>query len=257
MRRLRIGDRVLRVRDEGDSKKLPVVLVHGAGASSVVWMDVVRRLHSRRRVIAPDLPGHGQSDRWHPAAETSIEMYRDAIGTICAHLKVDKVILAGHSMGGQVALACAAAWPERVGGLVMVASGAQIHVAPRVYEVIDKDFSHFGEWLQKVSWSPATPREIVERWAGVMCTADQEITRADFAAVGRFDGLQAARQVRAPSLVLGGGDDLLTPPAVSRALAEALPGAQLTLVPNAGHMLMLEQADTFAKQLDGFLATLP
>ena len=141
MRRLRIGDRVLRLRDEGDSKnKLPIVFIHGAGGSSVVWMDVVRRLHSRRRVIAPDLPGHGQSDRWHAPSQISIEMYRDAIGTMCAQLKVDKVLLAGHSMGGQVALACAAAWPERVGGLVLVASGAQIRVAPRVFEVIDKDF---------------------------------------------------------------------------------------------------------------------
>ena len=106
-------------------------------------------------------------------------------------------------------------------------------MAPRVFEMIDKDFPHFGEWLQKVSWSPATPREIVERWAGVVCTAEQEITRADFAAVERFDGLKAAALVRAPSLVLGGGDDLLTPPAVSQALAGALPGAQLTLVPRA------------------------
>src|SRR5438067_7498385 len=114
MTRLRIGDRLMRLRDEGEGPKTPVVLVHGAGSSSVVWMDAVRRIAPRRRVIAPDLPGHGQSDRWHPPPEVSIAMYRDAVGTICAQIKIPKVILVGHSMGALVALGAAAAWPERV-----------------------------------------------------------------------------------------------------------------------------------------------
>ena len=61
MRRLKIGDRLLRVRDEGESKKPPGLFIHGAGSSSVVWMDAVRRLQTRRRILAPDLPGHGGS----------------------------------------------------------------------------------------------------------------------------------------------------------------------------------------------------
>ena len=91
MRRLKIGDRLMRLRDEGESRKPPLVFVHGAGGSSVLWMDQVRRYQDRRRVIAPDLPGHGQSDRWHPPEEVSIAMYRDAIGTICSTLKIDKI----------------------------------------------------------------------------------------------------------------------------------------------------------------------
>src|SRR5579859_1650259 len=117
MRRLHAGDRLIRVRDEGDSKKPPLIFVHGAGASSVLWMDAVRRLQHQRRVLAPDLPGHGQSDPWHPAAEVSIAMYRDAVGTVCSLSKVERAILVGHSMGGLIALAAAAAWPERVAGV--------------------------------------------------------------------------------------------------------------------------------------------
>src|SRR3954468_1398381 len=117
MRRLRIGapndNRSLRVRDEGDGKKSPLVCVHGAGSSSVVWMDVVRRLSPQRRVVALDLPGHGQSDRWHAPDAVTIAMYRDAVGTVCAQLKIERAILMGHSMGALVALDAAAAWPER------------------------------------------------------------------------------------------------------------------------------------------------
>src|SRR3954469_24825376 len=102
MRRLRIGvpndTRNLRVRDEGDSKKSPLVCVHGAGSSSVVWMDVVRRLSPQRRVVAPDLPGHGQSDRWHAPHDVRMVMYRDAVGTVCAKLEIERAILMGHSM---------------------------------------------------------------------------------------------------------------------------------------------------------------
>src|SRR5262249_31337770 len=98
----------------------------------------------------------------------------------CAQLKLERVVLVGHSMGGQIALACAAAWPERVAGLVLVASGAKIAVAPSLLRRIDREFAEFPAWFSTVSWSPTTARETVERWRGILMTADQEITRADF-----------------------------------------------------------------------------
>jgi pimeloyl-ACP methyl ester carboxylesterase len=253
VRRLKIGDRLMRLRDEGESRRLPLVFVHGAGGSSVLWMDQVRRLQDRRRVIAPDLPGHGQSDRWHPPEEVSIAMYRDAIGTICSTLKIDKVVLIGHSMGGQVALACAAAWPERVSGLVLVGTGARIPVAPKVFTVLKDDFAHAGEWLQRVAWSPATPREVVEKWQGLVFNAEQEIAIADFRAVERFDGEPLGAKVRCPTLVLVGADDLLTPPSLTKLLTAQIRGAEQRILPQAGHMLTLEQPEAFHRSLDEFL----
>jgi pimeloyl-ACP methyl ester carboxylesterase len=253
MRRLRAGDRVLRVRDEGDAKKPPLVFVHGAGGSSVVWMDAVRRLQHRRRVIAPDLPGHGQSDRWHPADEVSIAMYRDAIGTVCALSKVERAVLVGHSMGGLVALAAAAAWPERVAGVVLIATGLAIPVGQRVFDVLERDFARAGEWLARVGFSP-TSRDAAERWQGVLVTCEQDIAVADFRAVARWDGgALAAARVRAPVLVIGGADDLLTPPALQHGLGAALAGARVAIVPEAGHFPMLEQPERVFGELEQFL----
>jgi 3-oxoadipate enol-lactonase len=257
MRRLKIGDRLLRVRDEGEGKKPPLVFVHGAGSSSVVWMDVVKRLHPRRRVVAPDLPGHGQSDRWHPPDDVSIAMYRDAVGTICATLKIDKVVLVGHSMGGQIALACAAAWPERVAGLVLVGLGETIPVSPRTYEVLRNDFGNAGAWLTRVAWSPSTPRERVEKWQSLIFTAEQDIAIADFRAVERFSPDGVAEKVRCPTLVLAGSDDLLCQPHQVRALGRRIPGASVRFLERAGHLLMLELPDAFHAELDAFLTTLP
>jgi pimeloyl-ACP methyl ester carboxylesterase len=256
MRRLKAGDRLLRVRDEGEGKKTPLIFIHGAGASSVIFMDAVRRLSPARRVVAPDLPGHGQSDRWHPPAEISIEMYRDAVGTVCALSKIERAVLIGHSMGGQVALAAAAAWPERVAGLVMLASGARIPVAPRVFEILGRDFAKAPEWLDRVAWSPATPRDRVERWSGLMLTCEQEIAVADFRAVDRFDGERLLAKVKCPTLVVGGADDLMTPPALSHALGRAIPGSRVAVVPHAAHMVALEQPEAVFGELSTFLATL-
>jgi 3-oxoadipate enol-lactonase len=253
MTRLRIGDRLMRLRDEGEGQKPPVVLIHGAGSSSVVWMDAVRRIAPRRRVIAPDLPGHGQSDRWH---DPSIQMYQEAVGTMCATLKLTRVILVGHSMGAQIALACAAAWPERVAGLVLVAGGAQIEVTPRVFERLAGDFAKFPEWLARVAWSPSTPPELVERWRGISFTAERDVAEADFRAVQRFDGRPLCARVKAPTLVVGGAHDLMTPPALSHELGRAIANASLTLVADAGHWLMLEQPDAFHAAVDPFLAVL-
>ncbi len=249
MRRLRVGDRVVRVRDEGESSKPPLVCVHGAGASSVIFMDTVRRLSPQRRIIAIDLPGHGQSDPWH---DTSIETYRDAVGTVCATLKIERAVLVGHSMGGQIALACAAAWPERCAGLVLASTAARIEVAPRVFQVFEKDFANAAQWLARVSWSPATPRDLVERWAGLMLTAEQEIAVADFRAVERWDGAALLAKVRVPSLVMGGADDLLTPPPLLQNLASGL-ATQAVIVPQAGHNVMLEQPEAWFAEIGQFL----
>jgi pimeloyl-ACP methyl ester carboxylesterase len=257
MRRLKIGDRLLRLRDEGDDtyraygppvlrrgpRKTPLVLIHGAGSSSVLWMDAVRRYKDRRRVIAPDLPGHGQSDPWHDA---SIEVYRDAVGTVCATLGIDRAFLVGHSMGGQVALACAAAWPERVAGVVLVATGLRVSGPARTGPA--------AEWLRTVCWSPATPRELVERWHALVFSAEPELLDADLRAAGRFDPEPLAARTRSPTLVIGGADDLVTPVASVQALSRAIPGAELALLPRSGHLPSLEDPDGFYRLLDQFLA---
>jgi pimeloyl-ACP methyl ester carboxylesterase len=255
MRRLRIGDRTLRVRDEGESKRPPLVCVHGAGSSSVVWMEVVRRLSPQRRVVALDLPGHGQSDRWNAPDDVTIAMYRDAVGTVCAELGIERAILMGHSMGALVALDAAAAWPERVAGLVMVNGGLRLPVSPELLIALTGDFARFGKWLSRLVWSPATPLDVVERWGTVAFTADQEITLADFRAVDRFDGEALGARVRAPTLVIGGEDDLMTPPRLTHALAAAIPGARAIVVPDAGHMLAQERPDRFFTELESFLIT--
>lgn len=255
-----IGDRKVRVRDEGEHpRRPPVLLVHGAGSSSVVWMDAVKRLGPRRRVVAPDLPGHGQSDPWHDAGhdaghDPSLDLYRDAVGTIASHLGLERVVLVGHSMGGAIALRIALAWPERVAALVLVCTAARLAAPVELMAALERDPLHMSEWMARLSFAPSTPRELVERWQAVAWTASPETLLADLRVGSGFNVSSELSRLRMPALVVGGMDDLLTPPAHSKDLAQGLPNARLLLVPQAGHMAFLEQPDRFYAALDPFLA---
>lgn len=252
MIRLRIGDRSLRLRDEGGGESAPLVCIHGAGTSSVLWLDVMRRLGRARRLLAPDLPGHGQSDPW--PGETSVTLYRDAVGTMCATLGLARAVLAGHSMGAQIALACAAAWPERVQALVLVAGAANIGADPELMHLLARDPPAAERWFAERAWSKSTPRETRERLSRVLL-AFPEVVLADLRAVQDFVVRPLLERVRAPALVLGGEDDRLVAPEQVAELAAALPGARLVLVPGAGHMAPLEQPAALGRAVESFLSS--
>ena len=256
MRRLLIGDRKVRVRDEGEAgKKAPVVLIHGAGASSVVWIDVIRRLAGQRRVIAPDLPGHGQSDDWHAAhGEALLDLYRDAVGTICARLGVERAVLVGHSMGGAVALRCALASPARVTGLVLVGSGARMRVSSQVLATLANPDNEPREVIAAAAYAPSTAPEIVDRWRAVIVQAEREVLLRDLAACDGVDLRPRLAELNLPALAIGGSDDLMMPPKLSREFAEKSPNARVVIVPHTGHMIFHENLTAFHDALDPFLA---
>ncbi len=153
---------LIRVREEPESGahrgRPSLFCIHGAGMSSVVWMDMVRRLAPGHHVIAPDLPGHGQSEPGPPLHQTRasnawwgeahpalpgeggrerpplIDGYRDAVLAILAAMKVERAILCGHSMGAAIALRVALSRPDRVAGLVICNSGARLRVSAELLQ---------------------------------------------------------------------------------------------------------------------------
>jgi len=199
-------------------------------------------------------PGHGQSDPWHGV---SIDLYRDFIGTVCATLAVEKAVIVGHSMGGAIALRCALAWPERIAALVLVCTGARLRVARALLDAARDPKLDAGAWLAAAAYSPSAPREVVERWRAVLVQAPNEVLHDDLAACDGFDVREHLPKLRMPALVVGGSDDLLTPPKLSLELASGLPNARAVVVPHAGHMVFHERADQFHAAVDPFLVEVP
>lgn len=279
LRRLRFGDKLLRVRDEPESASsrpgtpLPLVCIHGAGMSSVVWMDLLRRFAPGRRVLAPDLPGHGQSERWHD--EIHIDGYRDAVGTVCATLQLNRVVLIGHSMGAAVALRCALAWPDRVAGLVLCNGAARLDVADEVLALLarhlpsdsgrDSAFDkgridRLPEPFADLCFSPNTPADLRARWQAMLFSSERDVVLADFRACRAFDARLELSRLHVPILLISGEDDLLVPPKQVAETAELLGGSQKNavhhVIAQSGHFSHLEQPTVYYDLLEKFLKPL-
>ena len=232
-----------RYRESGAEREgTPLVLVHGAGGSSVTWLGALRNLGRTRRCLAPDLPGHGQSDL--PPGGTSavtIEAYRDFVGAFCDALGVRRAVLVGHSMGGAIIQEAALLWPDRVAGLVLIGTAARLAVSPAVFDAIDNHFAQFPEMLAMTGFSPSMPREQALRLARAGLQAPQAVVRADFEACNRWDARERIAAIRAPTLVMIGEDDLLAPAKYGRFMADRIPNARTVAFPQTGHMVHLER----------------
>ncbi len=246
----------MRIRVEGASSRLPpIVFIHGAGAAATVWLDLFRHFERSRKVVALDLPAHGQSDAWHEVADTErIAHYRDAVGVACAHLEIDRAILVGHSMGGLVALAAAAAYPDKVAGVCTLAAASGMRPTRELLDALSARPEHQAELLRELSWSPTTPQDTVARWFRTVVSADPAVTLADLRAVAAYDASAILPAVKTRCLAIGGMDDLLCPPALVAEMARALPSCEHLSIEDAGHEVHLEQPGATIGAIEAFAA---
>src|SRR4030095_8268059 len=115
-------------RGERRAGRPSALLIHGAGASSAIWMMVLARVARTGHAVAIDLPGHGPSaaegSALNGAGGLTLERYRDAAGELAGTLCLGPSVLVGHSLGALVAIEAALAWPDKVRALVLCAAAA-------------------------------------------------------------------------------------------------------------------------------------
>ena len=233
--------------------RLTMVLVHGAGESHLVWPASLRCMDSVT-VHALDLPGHGRSGGHGRAF---IGDYAQVVLGFLDALSADRAVIAGHSMGGAIAQQCALSYPARVAGLVLVATGARLRVAPAILNNILSDYAATLALVTRYAWGPGAPDELVRLGCAQLAEVSPEITANDYAACNAFDVIERLGQIAAPTLVIGGTADQMTPPKYAKFLAEKIPGARLAMIEGAGHMVMLEQPEQVARHVEQFLAAIP
>jgi pimeloyl-ACP methyl ester carboxylesterase len=199
--------------------------------------------------VAVDLPGHP-----HGAALDRLEALAGALAPAIESLEGPRALI-GHSLGGAIALEIARSRPELVDGLVLVASGARLPVPDAVMERVLGDPA--GERRRLMEAFVADPELPIGREvAAALAECDDAVLAADYAACAAADLRGRLAGVRAPALVIAGGDDRLTPPWLSEELARELPMAQLVLVPGARHMAMADADGTVNLLAAAFLARL-
>jgi pimeloyl-ACP methyl ester carboxylesterase len=216
----------------------PLLLVHGAGGLHLHWPVGLRELPGRR-VLSIDLPGHGVAP---PPGERTIEGYAGCLVGLLDALGIPRVVVAGHSMGGAIALTLAIEAPGRVAGLFLVGTGARLRVTPALLEA-SADPTRAAEVSRTMaahSFGPAASEEDRQALARGVAAQPAGILHGDLTACEQFDAMARLGSVRAPSFLVVGQDDRLTPPKYAAFLRERLPGSGMLVVPGAGHMVAVE-----------------
>ena len=227
----------------------PLILLHGAGGSHLHWSPRLRHAKDLR-VIAVDLPGHGKSGG---AGCGSIEDYAGWVVRWLDGWGIEKAIIGGHSMGGGIAQVLALDYAERVAGLVLVGTGAKLRVAQQILDGVKNNFAAMVEMIVEWSFAPSTPPQVKQLARQRMMDVNPDVLWNDFNACNNFDVIARVNQIKAPTLIMVGSADKMTPEKFSRSLAEQIEGSQLKVFAEAGHMLTLERMEEVTEEVRGWM----
>ena len=255
----------------------PLLLLHGITASSECWSGVIEGLAEGHTVIAPDLLGHGASDKGR--GDYSLGAFASTVRDLMQALGLDSATIAGHSLGGGVAMQFAYQFPERVERLVLVSSGGlgrEVHPLLRAAALPGSDFvlpalartgalglgARAGRWAKRAGLHPSP--DLQGMADGVASLQDDDASRAflhtarsilDLGGqrVDASDRLHLADGV--PTLIVWGERDRMIPVAHGRRAHERIAHSRLEVFAGAGHFPFRDAPVRFVNVLTEFIAT--
>jgi 3-oxoadipate enol-lactonase/4-carboxymuconolactone decarboxylase len=242
----------------------PLLLIHSLGASGHVFDPLRPALERTFRVVRYDLPGHGLSAPPAPGRPLGVAELAHSAAALLDALDLPRAHVLGLSLGGQVALALAAATPSRVDRLVLCATAARLGSAELWNERIDAlkrgglaslADAVLARWTAP-DFAARAPAEAAGLRAMLLGTSSEGYA-AGCAALRDADLRAACGSVTAPTLAIAGERDVAAPLADVQALAAAIRGARLVVIPGAAHLPVVERADAVGALVADFLAPAP
>jgi pimeloyl-ACP methyl ester carboxylesterase len=252
-----------------------ILLIHGIGDCSNTWHKIIPKLAARHTVIAPDLLGHGLSDK--PRADYSVAGYANAMRDLISVLGVDRVTVVGHSLGGGVAMQFAYQYPERCERLVLVSSGG---VCPEVHPLLRLASAPNADLLLPLM-RLRTTRMLSHGVFGLLQQLGTNLGRDKPYLMRVFDSLPEVTARRAfvrtlrsvvdwrgqaitmldrcyltqgmPTLLIWGARDAVIPSHHGHIAHAAMPNSRLEVFPEAGHFPHESDTLRFLALLDDFL----
>lgn len=189
-------------------------------------------------ILALDLPGHGNTPG---PGRTSIALYADWVVQTLGECFFEPVFLGGHSMGGAITLETGLKYPDKIQGLVLLATGAALAVSPEILSGLQdqpqQTLVKINQWSYGKGTSPLVIGQSIE-W---MKQTPLAVIYGDFQACQQFNRRKSIAHIKKPTLILVGDQDVMAPPKASSFLKEKIPFSRLVTIPGAGHMVMLEK----------------
>ncbi len=244
-----------------------VIFLHGVGSDKSVWDRQLQHFAQQNgggprgwRAVALDYPGYGElelpsEDLDRPALARAVLGAMDGLGIATAHV-------IGLSMGGVIGLELALMEPARLLSLTLADSFAWHPDAATIVErshraITTMPMRAFAEARVGVLLAPGAPEALRREVVETMARIDKRTYRWATVAVWTPDYRADLARIAVPTLVVVGAHDQPTPPALSEALRDGIPGARLAVIPNAGHISNIDNPDAFNAIVEAFIQGLP
>lgn len=224
----------------------PVFLLHGLALDHSIWLEMAETYSDQAQFIIPDLRGHGCTPLGN--ADGTLEQFANDVLKLADHLGYEQFTLAGHSMGGYIALALAEIHSERLAGLAMVTSNARTDSLEKRENRLLEAERALNEGLQSIGNTliqRMMPEGELSQPDEHMCDVIMNSSSAGFANVqkaiaNRPNRLEAVKSLTCPVLAIAGGGDQLMPVEIALEVAGASRQGRKVCLPGVGHMPMIE-----------------
>ena len=243
----------------------PLVLIHGFPLDHTMWRHQIDDLQKSYRVLALDLPGFGKSQA--PQAEMSITGFADRIAEFLDQIGMpEKVTLCGLSMGGSIGLQFALRYPLKLARLILCDCRAMVD-APEArqmrFDLADRVLKEGPEFVAAAMparlFTPQTieqhPDIVQSIQAVIRTTTSTSVAGGSRALANREDVVPRLSEIKVPTLVIVGSEDVISTSGEMQAMAEKIPDSQYVAIPGAGHMAPLEAPVPVNAEIRTWLAT--
>jgi len=246
----------------GGSGRL-IAFAHSLGMSGAIFDFIRPELEPHGQVLTWDARGHGNSQR--PATGWSVQDLATDLRALIESLGQDQAVIAGLSMGGNTAIAYAAAYPDKVDGLILAdttawyGEGAVEAWEQRAVKAETKGLDpvipfNLPRWFSD-GYPEAQPQEL-RRISDILTTGDASSYAVACRALGSFDGRDGLERISCPTLVMVGAEDPATPPAMAEYLHQNIRNSELHVLEGLRHMTPVEAPRQVGGLIAGFLEKL-
>ncbi len=235
-----------------NTRESPLVFIHGSGDSGSVWRSQIDYF-GPARAFAIDLPGHGQRADTLPPEASVLDYARAARHIIWEELGLNHPIIAGHSLGGAVALTMALEYGDDLAGLILIGTGARLRVHPNLLEEARTASDAATRQLKELAFAPGHAETMLDSILDEQTKPPPYMLYRDLAACNVFDCMARLAEISLPTLIICGTEDRLTPVKYSQYLHEHIAGSSLRLIPDAGHYVMREQPQQVNQAIEEWL----